>query len=95
MLQALHVHNFALIEDAKVEFTGGFNVFTGETGAGKSILIDAFSIALGARASADYVRSGTDALTGQFLILIIARLPDNFWKNRELIMRTACFCAAA
>ncbi len=65
MLQALHVHNFALIEDAKVEFTSGFNVFTGETGAGKSILIDAFSIALGARASADYVRSGTDALTVQ------------------------------
>lgn len=65
MLQALHVHNFALIEDAKVEFTGGFNVFTGETGAGKSILIDAFSIALGARASADYVRSGTDALSVQ------------------------------
>ena len=94
MLQALHVHNFALIEDAKVEFTGGFNVFTGETGAGKSILIDAFSIALGARASADYVRSGTDACR-QFLILIIARLPDNFWKNRELIMRTACFCVAA
>lgn len=96
MLQALHVHNFALIEDAKVEFTGGFNVFTGETGAGKSILIDAFSIALGARASADYVRSGTDALTVQaILILIIARLPDNFWKNRELSMRTACFCDAA
>lgn len=65
MLQALHVHNFALIEDAKVEFTGGFNVFTGETGAGKSILIDAFSIALGARASADYVRSGTDVLSVQ------------------------------
>lgn len=65
MLQALHVHNFALIEDAKVEFTSGFNVFTGETGAGKSILIDAFSIALGARASADYVRSGTDALSVQ------------------------------
>ena len=65
MLQALYVHNFALIEDARVEFTSGFNVFTGETGAGKSILIDAFSIALGARASADYVRSGTDALTVQ------------------------------
>ena len=65
MLQALHVHNFALIEDAKIEFSSGFNVFTGETGAGKSILIDAFSIALGARASADYVRSGTEALTVQ------------------------------
>jgi DNA repair protein RecN (Recombination protein N) len=62
MLQALHVHNFALLEDAHAEFTAGFNVFTGETGAGKSILIDAFSMLLGGRASADYVRSGTDGL---------------------------------
>lgn len=62
MLQALHVHNFALLEDAKADFTQGFNVFTGETGAGKSILIDAFGVVLGGRASADYVRSGTDAL---------------------------------
>ena len=60
MLQSLHVHNFALIEDAKVEFRRGFNVFTGETGAGKSILIDAFGIVLGARASAGFVRSGTE-----------------------------------
>ena len=80
MLQALHVHNFALIEDAKVEFTGGFNVFTGETGAGKSILIDAFSIALGARASADYVRSGTDALTVQAIFDI-----DNCPAARQLL----------
>ena len=62
MLQALHVHNFALLEDAKADFTAGFNVFTGETGAGKSILIDAFGVVLGGRASADYVRSGTDGL---------------------------------
>lgn len=62
MLQALHVHNFALLEDAKADFTEGFNVFTGETGAGKSILIDAFGVVLGGRASADYVRSGTDGL---------------------------------
>ena len=61
MLQSLHVHNFALIEDAAVEFTGGFNIFTGETGAGKSILIDAFGVVLGGRASAAFVRSGTDA----------------------------------
>lgn len=61
MLQALHVHNFALIEDAEVEFVRGFNIFTGETGAGKSILIDAFGIVLGGRASAGLVRTGTDA----------------------------------
>lgn len=62
MLQSLHVHNFALLEDAHADFTAGFNVFTGETGAGKSILIDAFGMVLGGRSSADYVRSGTDGL---------------------------------
>lgn len=62
MLQSLRVHNFALIEDAEVDFSGGFTVFTGETGAGKSILIDAFGIALGDRAAAGMVRTGTDAL---------------------------------
>ena len=49
MLQSLHVHNFALIEDAKIDFAPGFNIFTGETGAGKSILIDAFGVVLGKR----------------------------------------------
>ena len=62
MLQSLHVHNFALLEDAHADFTPGFNVFTGETGAGKSILIDAFGLVLGGRASVDYVRSGTEGL---------------------------------
>ena len=74
MLQALHVHNFALLEDAKAEFTPGFNVFTGETGAGKSILIDAFGVVLGGRASADYVRSGTEGLWVQ-AVFDISRLP--------------------
>ena len=60
MLQSLQVHNFALIEDAQVEFTPGFNIFTGETGAGKSILIDAFGIVLGGRASTSFIRSGTE-----------------------------------
>jgi len=60
MLASLQVHNFALIEDARVDFTGGFNVFTGETGAGKSILVDAFGVVLGGRSNGDFVRSGTE-----------------------------------
>jgi DNA repair protein RecN (Recombination protein N) len=60
MLKSLHVHNFALLEDVKVEFAPGCNIFTGETGAGKSILVDAFSVVLGNRASAEYIRGGTD-----------------------------------
>ena len=60
MLTSLQVHNFALIEDACIDFTPGFNVFTGETGAGKSILIDAFSVALGSRALVEYLRAGCD-----------------------------------
>lgn len=65
MLQSLQVHNFALIEDAQVEFTPGFNIFTGETGAGKSILIDAFGIVLGGRASTSSIRSGTEEVRVQ------------------------------
>ena len=45
MLQSLHVHNFALIEDAKIDFAPGFNIFTGETGAGKSIILGSVNIA--------------------------------------------------
>ena len=70
MLQSLHVHNFALLEDAHADFTAGFNVFTGETGAGKSILIDAFGMVLGGRSSVDYVRSGTDGLWVQAVFYI-------------------------
>lgn len=73
MLQSLHVHNFALLEDAHADFTAGFNVFTGETGAGKSILIDAFGMVLGGRSSADYVRSGTDGLWVQAVFDISAQ----------------------
>ncbi len=73
MLQSLHVHNFALLEDARADFTAGFNVFTGETGAGKSILIDAFGVVLGGRASADYVRRGTDGLWVQAVFDVSGR----------------------
>ncbi len=60
MLKSLTVTNFALIEQAMVEFDEGLNILTGETGAGKSILIDALSVILGNRASVDSIRTGCD-----------------------------------
>ncbi len=60
MLAQLTIRNFALIDSLTLEFQPGFNVLTGETGAGKSILIDAITAALGERASADLVRKGAD-----------------------------------
>lgn len=61
MLEAISINNFALIDNLYLEFESGLNILTGETGAGKSIIIDALGIALGERASADYIRSGANA----------------------------------
>lgn len=63
MLQELHITNFAIIDDVHLKFTKGFNIITGETGAGKSILIDAVNTALGAQADRDFVRSGAEKAT--------------------------------
>ena len=60
MLELLHIENIAIIERADISFRTGFNVLTGETGAGKSIVIDALSAVLGQRASRDLIRTGAD-----------------------------------
>lgn len=60
MLRELHIKNVAVIEEVTVEFENGFQTLTGETGAGKSILIDSINMALGGRGSRDIVRTGTD-----------------------------------
>ncbi|MFQ6760392.1 MAG: DNA repair protein RecN [Alphaproteobacteria bacterium] len=68
MLTSLNISNIVLIEKLNLEFGGGLNVLTGETGAGKSILMDALSLALGARSDAGLVRAGCDvgASTAEF-----------------------------
>ena len=53
MLQNLHVKNLALIDEAEVEFQSGLNILTGETGAGKSILLGSVNLALGGRYTGD------------------------------------------
>ncbi len=60
MLNALHIENIAVIERADIQFTGGLNVLTGETGAGKSIVIDAIGAVLGERVSRELVRHGAE-----------------------------------
>ncbi|HEY2149412.1 MAG TPA: DNA repair protein RecN [Vicinamibacterales bacterium] len=63
MLRFLRVKHLAVIDSVEVEFDPGFNVLTGETGAGKSILVEAVGLLLGGRASGDLVRTGEDAAT--------------------------------
>lgn len=62
MLQFLHVKNLALIEEAEVDFTPGLNILTGETGAGKSIIIGSISLALGEKVPKELLREGEDSL---------------------------------
>ncbi|CAN5798426.1 hypothetical protein BH20CHL8_BH20CHL8_07820 [soil metagenome] len=60
-LRELTVENLAVVESVRLRLSPGFTVLTGETGAGKSLVVDAVALALGARAAGDQVRSGTDA----------------------------------
>jgi len=60
MLKSLYIKDYALIEKIEVQFESGLNILTGETGAGKSIIIDAMSLLLGERASTEEVRKGTE-----------------------------------
>lgn len=61
MLKSLNIENIAVIEKAEIEFSSGFNALTGETGAGKSILVDSISAVLGERTSKELVRNGADS----------------------------------
>jgi len=65
VLHSLYIRNFALIDDVEVNFDKGLTIITGETGAGKSMLIDALQVALGSRASADFIRSGREKASVQ------------------------------
>lgn len=70
MLQSLHVKNLALIEETEMEFTPGLNILTGETGAGKSILIGSINLALGAKADKDLIRRGAEYALVELTFLV-------------------------
>lgn len=74
MLSILHIENIAVIESADISFDRGFNVLTGETGAGKSIVIDAISAILGERAYRDMIRTGTNKASVRAVFTQVPRL---------------------
>src|SRR5690349_3785814 len=81
MLKTLYAKNYALIEEVDIRFANGLNILTGETGAGKSILIDALGLVLGNRASSEDVRHGAD----KAVIEGVFTLTDNEPARRVLI----------
>lgn len=75
MLSLLHIENIAVIEQADISFDKGFNVLTGETGAGKSIVIDAISAILGQRAYRDMIRTGTNKASVRAVFTKVPNFP--------------------
>lgn len=91
MLEDLSIKNFALIDSVNIEFNKGFTVLSGETGAGKSILIGALSFLLGGKASVDQIRSGCQeaSVTGTFLLPSPNQLDDIPLTEEDAEPRTA------
>jgi DNA repair protein RecN (Recombination protein N) len=92
MLRLLRIRNLAVIEAVEAEFAPGFNVLTGETGAGKSIVVEAVGLLLGARASADLVRTGESQATIEALFddrdgseLLIRREVSSSGRSRSFV----------
>ncbi len=80
MLSLLHIENIAVIECADISFDQGFNVLTGETGAGKSIVIDAISAILGQRAYRDMIRTGTNKASVR---AVFRDVPELSWFSQQ------------
>jgi DNA repair protein RecN (Recombination protein N) len=97
VLKELRITNFAIIDALHVHFNRGLHVFTGETGAGKSIIVEALSLALGGRASAEMIRSGEDTatieaafdLTGHEEVVELARTHGIDGSGEELVIKRA------
>ncbi len=86
MLSALHINNIAVIKSCDIDFSPGFNALTGETGAGKSMIIDSISLLTGARSARDLVRSGEDHA------MVSAYFSDISEQNKAMISELGVEC---
>lgn len=83
MLEHLEIRNFALIENLSADFHDGFNVITGETGAGKSIILGALGLLMGERADSSSIRTGADEMTVNAIISIPKGHPAHVWLEEH------------
>ena len=83
MLLELHIRNMALIEKADLDFRSGFTVLSGETGAGKSILIDSINFALGAKTSKDIIREGAEFAYVELIFKILDKEKIEYIKSLD------------
>ncbi|MDE2260168.1 MAG: DNA repair protein RecN [Betaproteobacteria bacterium] len=91
MLRALSIRSFVIVEHLDLEFDSGFTVLTGETGAGKSILIEALSMALGARAESGVVRSGAERAEVVAEFQVAQTDPAGLWlQENDLWSENSC-----
>lgn len=81
MIKTLVIKDFIIIDELKLEFDKGFNVITGETGAGKSIMINAIDLAFGARANKELVKSGKSRALIELTLEIDSKFPDTFFDE--------------
>ena len=98
MLESLSITNFVIVDQLELNFNGGFTALTGETGAGKSILIDALSLALGSRSESGIVRNGCEKSEISASFNIVNNRDANEWLNNhdietegELLLRRVVF----
>ena len=96
MLTHLQIRDLAIVDSLELDFAGGLTVLTGETGAGKSIVVDALTLIGGARAAADQIRAGADRaeVAATFDIRQLPRALRACSRSSRSRPMTSCWCAA-
>ena len=98
MLKSLYIKDYAIIDELNIEFSDGFNVFTGETGAGKSIIVGALSFLMKGKADTGVIRTGQDKAMIEGIFTIDEDMKPKLdgaeidYDDELIIRRIFCFC---